>query len=470
MNTKHSDDPSKTVNSITKEKKCQLCGLAFSTSKALNAHLSDHKLFEGIVHEEGTKHVVSGQPENNISTNGPNITKNLASLFVPGVSINLGSQGEMSVSQVLDMSYKNMMQAGPDKQQESIHLDEGEIEKDTSKTNMVKTAVTSVQNILDRMIEYSNSPSENEEEDILNDEIDTSNVGIDSIAAGEGINIGGILHVKPEIQDDCINDEIEIVVDDYDADTDVEDYNYVFSVTDNTNSDIIQKKIDELTTTTSETIICDFQGSKKTDENHEENPDFETKVDKVSRRKATKPRKKVQKKEVSKQVEVEGQDSDDLNVENEEKNQRSKEKLKPKTKNDDESLDLVSLKCLLCGKSFAKKITLKMHMNIHRGTYTCKICGKCFATNNSLKAHVDNHEGRKVKTAVCNVCDKVFYDASSVNKHVKTVHMDYRPYSCTECDQRFSETKTLNEHMRVHTGERPFACEVKLMIFTAFHT
>lgn len=41
-----------------------------------------------------------------------------------------------------------------------------------------------------------------------------------------------------------------------------------------------------------------------------------------------------------------------------------------------------------------------------------------------------------------------------------------RPYSCplNDCERRFSRSDELSRHVRIHTGQKPFICEVSLII------
>lgn len=46
-----------------------------------------------------------------------------------------------------------------------------------------------------------------------------------------------------------------------------------------------------------------------------------------------------------------------------------------------------------------------------------------------------------------------------------------RPYSCplNDCERRFSRSDELSRHVRIHTGQKPFVCEVSLMNLELFH-
>lgn len=46
-----------------------------------------------------------------------------------------------------------------------------------------------------------------------------------------------------------------------------------------------------------------------------------------------------------------------------------------------------------------------------------------------------------------------------------------RPYSCplNDCERRFSRSDELSRHVRIHTGQKPFVCEVSLVELKLFH-
>jgi len=64
------------------------------------------------------------------------------------------------------------------------------------------------------------------------------------------------------------------------------------------------------------------------------------------------------------------------------------------------------------------------------------------------------------KTFICTVenCGKRFLDQSKLRRHM-LVHTGERPYKCELCNKRFSLDFNLRTHIRIHTGEKPYVCK-----------
>ena len=117
--------------------------------------------------------------------------------------------------------------------------------------------------------------------------------------------------------------------------------------------------------------------------------------------------------------------------------------------------------CEKCNKHFPdeKYLTLHKHMkhytkmdsNVH-----CKECKEIFSSGTELADHMVLH--------TCHVCKTIFRQLAQLKVHMEShgrfiTNVDYA-YQCDFCEKSFKQIKYLKSHMVVHSGEKPFACNV----------
>ncbi|KAI3355006.1 hypothetical protein L3Q82_004795 [Scortum barcoo] len=166
--------------------------------------------------------------------------------------------------------------------------------------------------------------------------------------------------------------------------------------------------------------------------------------------------------------------------------------------------------CGVCGKRLKSEALLAAHSRIHSGDkpHRCGICLRSFQRATCLKQHhVRVHlrvrvndsphaSGRRksatVKAFPCQICSKVFKFKSLLASH-SLIHSEIRPYGCDFCSRSFRRLSHLKRHREVvhangarlpqsfichicgkdkkcrsqlarhviiHTGERPFPCDL----------
>lgn len=88
--------------------------------------------------------------------------------------------------------------------------------------------------------------------------------------------------------------------------------------------------------------------------------------------------------------------------------------------------------------------------------FNCGQCGKSFAQRSVLQIHVCPN--RPHKPYHCGHCTQSFDHPTDLRMHA-VIHAGEKPFKCGYCSRSFAGATTLHNHVRTHTGEKPFLCE-----------
>ncbi|XP_055607565.1 zinc finger protein 436-like isoform X2 [Uranotaenia lowii] len=113
-----------------------------------------------------------------------------------------------------------------------------------------------------------------------------------------------------------------------------------------------------------------------------------------------------------------------------------------------------------CTKSFLRKADMHIHLVSHSDErpYVCEICSSRFKSKAHLVHHGKVHT--KAKPYKCDRCERAF-GTYSARKFHQLSHDGIHPYKCKYCEKIYQRNTKLQVHIRrMHTGERPFACDI----------
>lgn len=127
--------------------------------------------------------------------------------------------------------------------------------------------------------------------------------------------------------------------------------------------------------------------------------------------------------------------------------------------------------CPQCSAKFTFATNLRKHLQRHNRPKdeiriykpvavekrTCDICFKVFKFRLSMLKHRRNHE---ITGKTCKYCNEIFENSIQLYKHMEELHENEKNVVCAICNKKFFREWNLKMHMIVHSGLKPFMCEI----------
>lgn len=117
-------------------------------------------------------------------------------------------------------------------------------------------------------------------------------------------------------------------------------------------------------------------------------------------------------------------------------------------------------------------------MALHKGeSVTCTICNRKFDSSDSLAMHAAVHtevgqsqQQQQQQIMLIQKQEELGGEARQPGDAVADPLEPQKPYQCQHCGRRFTRPHEKVKHERIHTGEKPHACEVRSQIVECIGT
>ncbi|PAA94099.1 hypothetical protein BOX15_Mlig030724g1, partial [Macrostomum lignano] len=131
--------------------------------------------------------------------------------------------------------------------------------------------------------------------------------------------------------------------------------------------------------------------------------------------------------------------------------------------------------CRECGRGYANKSSLRTHARgahadlLGQGgggaagsarLFNCPHCDFASPFRGNLDRHVlSQHTAGRERSFGCQQCGQMFYTASQMREHCRSVHSD-SSHRCEQCGKQFNTKLRLRQHMDTHNPTKPHVCDM----------
>ena len=138
----------------------------------------------------------------------------------------------------------------------------------------------------------------------------------------------------------------------------------------------------------------------------------------------------------------------------------------------------VYYQCVVCERHGRTKSEMIRHALVHAGKrpYICTLCHESFEEKTELRRHMGNHHGGKRPSSrthravyKCCACSYTGLSISEMDRHIR-VHTGERPFPCNICELSFKRQHHRTHHLTTHIGRKVLKSRVQCKIKGCNHT